>query len=108
MNFRRPKEFIPERALPNPPAEFANDSRGVLQPFSVGPRNCIGRNLAYNEMRLIFARVLWNFDLELCEESHNWIDAQKSWGLWEKNPLWVRLIKRDVGSKQDEKIDGSV
>lgn len=94
LNFHRPTEFIPERALPNPPPEFANDCRGVLQPFSTGPRNCIGRNLAYNEMRLILARVLWNFDMDLCEESKDWLKTQKIWGLWQKGPMWIRLSKR--------------
>ena len=76
------------------PAQFANDNRAVLRPFSVGPRNCIGRNLAYNEMRLILARVLWNFDLQLWEEIRGWM-KQKSYGLWEKPPMFVRLKERD-------------
>ena len=42
-NFARPEEFIPERWLPNAPAEFNNDRRDVLQPFMVGPRGCIGK-----------------------------------------------------------------
>lgn len=40
-NFRRPKDFIPERWLGD--EEFDDDRRSVLQPFHVGPRNCIGR-----------------------------------------------------------------
>jgi cytochrome P450 len=77
----------------DPKSPFHNDSRAVLQPFSVGPRNCIGRNLAYNEMRLILARVLWNFDLELCDESRDW-NEQKSFLLWEKPALWCTLSLR--------------
>ncbi|KAF2105026.1 cytochrome P450 71A23 [Rhizodiscina lignyota] len=43
-NFRRALEFIPERWLPLPPgSEFENDDRAAAQPFSFGPRNCIGR-----------------------------------------------------------------
>jgi cytochrome P450 len=38
--------------------------RDASQPFSYGPRNCIGRNLAYVEMKLIIARLVWTFDLE--------------------------------------------
>ena len=96
-NFHRPDEFHPERWLPesttNEKSNFFNDHRAVVQPFSVGPRNCIGRNLAYNEMRLILSRVLWNFDLELCEESVKWNETL-SFVLWEKKPLWCRLTPR--------------
>lgn len=47
-------------------------------------------SLAYAEMRLILAHVLWNFDLELATESENWAD-QKIFSLWEKGPLYVKL-----------------
>ena len=93
-NFHEPKSYIPERWLPeastDPSSPFYNDNRAVLQPFSVGPRNCIGRNLAYNEMWLILARVLWNFDLEQCAESQKW-NEQKSYVLWEKPALMCKL-----------------
>jgi cytochrome P450 len=96
-NFHLPNNFIPERWLPDaknkPSSPFYHDNRAVVQPFSVGPRNCIGRNLAFAEMRVILARVLWNFDLELCKESENWSD-QKSYVLWEKGALMCRLKAR--------------
>ncbi|KFY45029.1 hypothetical protein V495_03143 [Pseudogymnoascus sp. VKM F-4514 (FW-929)] len=87
-NFREPNSFIPERFLDDP--RFASDNKHALQPFSVGPRNCLGRNLAYAEMRLILAQVIWNFDMELTTESENWAD-QKIFSLWEKTPLYVKL-----------------
>jgi len=92
-NFADPDKFVPERWLKNPPERYKNDRRKVLQPFSVGPRNCIGRNLAYAEMRLILARVLWNFDLELHPDSANWL-PQKVWLLFEKPSLYVKLMPR--------------
>ena len=96
-NFHDPKSFHPERwfasASKDPSSPFYNDNRAVVQPFHVGPRNCIGKNLAYNEMRLILARVLWNFDLELCEESKDWAFQQghRSYILWLKPDLNCRL-----------------
>ncbi|KAL1961979.1 hypothetical protein VTN77DRAFT_714 [Rasamsonia byssochlamydoides] len=90
-NFKHPNTFIPERWTNDP--EFATDQKAALQPFSTGPRNCLGKNLAYHEMRLILAKVLWHFDLSLCEESVNWTD-QKIFTIWEKNPLMVRLTPR--------------
>ncbi|TVY55884.1 Cytochrome P450 monooxygenase aclL [Lachnellula cervina] len=93
-NFADPEKFVPERWMKEPPARYANDHTKVFQPFSFGPRNCIGRNLAYAEMRLILARVLWNFDLELQPGAQDW-SAQKSYVLWEKGPLPVKLVPRE-------------
>jgi cytochrome P450 len=47
-NFHRPSEFLPERWLENAPAEFHNDDRAVFQPFSVGPRDCLGKRQVYS------------------------------------------------------------
>ena len=90
-NFHRPREFIPERWLDDAPPEFANDDRAAVQPFATGVRNCIGRNLAYAEMKLILTQVLFHFDLELdVEHTGDWFD-QTSFGVWFKGPLHVKL-----------------
>jgi len=87
-NFLNASHFVPERFLGDP--EYANDNFGALQPFSVGPRNCIGKNLAYHEMRLLLTMVLVSFDMELQEESKGWKD-QKVFIFWDKRPLMVKL-----------------
>ena len=87
-NWAEPDSFIPERWLGEDP-RFANDRRDASQPFSYGPRNCIGRNLAYVEMKLIIALLVWHFDLENATEG-DWLD-QKVYMVWEKRPLWVKL-----------------
>ncbi|RHZ70708.1 hypothetical protein CDV55_104320 [Aspergillus turcosus] len=89
-NFKRPNEFIPERWISD---EFASDNKAALQPFSFGPRNCLGKNLAYSELRLILAKVLYHFDLSLVPESVGW-DRQKTFLLWEKRKLMVHLKAR--------------
>ncbi|KAL2816694.1 cytochrome P450 [Aspergillus granulosus] len=91
-NFTDPEQFIPERHLGDP--RFANDSKVAMQPFSFGPRNCIGRNLAYTEMRLILARMVFNFDMEIDQPEHDWLD-QDCFVLWEKPALPVRLLPRN-------------
>ena len=104
---------MPERWLDHAPAEYASDDKGAFQPFSIGTRNCenmqipvhdlelrslivvlgIGRNLAYAEMRLVLAKLLWHFDIALDEErTDDWFD-QKEWGLWHKRPLYVKLTR---------------
>ncbi|KAI1817267.1 cytochrome P450 [Poronia punctata] len=94
MNFHRPHEFLPERWLPesvnDPSSPFYNDRREIHKPFSFGPRDCIGRNLAYHEMRLIMAKILFHFDMRLDPSCDEWHD-QRVFGLWEKPPLKVYL-----------------
>ncbi|KAL2815736.1 cytochrome P450 [Aspergillus granulosus] len=89
-NFKRPNEYIPERWLSD---EFVSDNKAALQPFSFGPRNCLGKNLAYSELRMILAKVLFYFDLSLAPVSVGW-DKQRTFFLWEKNPLMVHLKPR--------------
>jgi cytochrome P450 len=66
----------------------------AFQPFSAGPRNCIGRNLACAKMRLILARLFFEFDLELDPRSKDWGYGQKTFVLWEKPALWAKLMER--------------
>ncbi|CCF42007.1 cytochrome P450 ClCP1 [Colletotrichum higginsianum] len=88
-NFKNPFLFHPERFLGDP--EYASDRREALQPFQVGPRKCLGRNLAYAEMKTILARLLWKFDLVLADDSQQWMERQKIFILWERGPLNVYL-----------------
>ncbi|GMG13118.1 unnamed protein product [Aspergillus oryzae] len=95
-NFHRPEEFLSERWQGQ--GEFAHDRREVSQPFSIGPRNCIGRQLAYVEMRLILVKLLWHFDLRLDTtqmKDTDWLAEQGIWILWDKKPLWVTLEPRN-------------
>ncbi|KAI0120439.1 cytochrome P450 [Hypoxylon sp. NC0597] len=88
-NFTKPEEFHPERFLGD--ERFAQDDLSAMQPFSVGPRNCIGRNLAYAEMRLILARILYRFDIELAPGAGDWIKKQSIYTLWDKPELPMYL-----------------
>ncbi|PSS02461.1 cytochrome P450 [Coniella lustricola] len=90
--FKDAEGFHPERWLGDP--RFASDDRELFQPFQLGPRNCIGRNLAYVEMRTILARILWNYNISLADDSQNWMSQQKIYGLWEKDALNVYLTPR--------------
>lgn len=85
-----PFRFAPERWTGEDP-KFAGDHLDAMQPFSVGPRNCIGRNLAYAEMRLILARIIYSFDMCLAEDSANWLEDQRCYILWDKPALNVHL-----------------
>ncbi|KAM0795506.1 cytochrome P450 [Usnea florida] len=90
--------FHPERWLPDAPSRYANDDRDFLQPFNVGPRNCLGKSLAWAEINLIFAKTVLAFDMEWSErnkEVGEWTD-QKTYMLNEKKPLYVKLIPRSA------------
>jgi cytochrome P450 len=50
-----------------------------------------GRNLANIEMRLIFAKMLWHFDIELADDTQKWIEDQYIYTTWEKIPLKIKL-----------------
>ncbi|EUC27912.1 hypothetical protein COCCADRAFT_110493, partial [Bipolaris zeicola 26-R-13] len=95
-NYKDPELFTPERWLSKENGsveqyeKFADDQRKPFNPFSFGPRNCIGKSLAYAEMRLIMGRLLWNFDIALEPGFENW-EKQKVYILWEKSELKVRL-----------------
>lgn len=52
-------------------------------------------SLAWIEMRVILAYLLYNFDLiEVESSSRDWIERQKIFFLWEKTPLNVRIRPR--------------
>lgn len=54
-NFTLPDSYIPERWLGD--ARFSSDPQDVLQAFSFGPRNCIGKKLVVtlpNNLSLTF------------------------------------------------------
>ncbi|KAK0641454.1 isotrichodermin C-15 hydroxylase [Cercophora newfieldiana] len=91
-NFVSPWEFNPERFLNPKEGEVLE----ALQAFSVGPRNCIGRNLAYAEMRLILARLIFDFDMKLAPDGQNWVERQKAFTLWDRVPLNVYFTPRQL------------
>ena len=63
-----PFEFKPERWLLNPEAGVTQDDVALAQsafnPFSLGPRGCIGRGLAMLEMQLLIATIIYEFDFK--------------------------------------------
>jgi len=93
-HFKDPEKFVPERWLDDP--EYVTDNKAALKPFSAGPRNCIGINLANTEMRIVLSRILWNFDLGMPNWKGKYTDSQRVFILWEKTPLMVDLIPRGL------------
>ncbi|GAM91553.1 hypothetical protein ANO11243_096050 [Dothideomycetidae sp. 11243] len=88
-NFTEPDYFDPQRWLGD--AKYKDDNRATFSPFSFGPRNCIGRNLAYAETRMIFAKLVLAYDMQLEPGMSTWLDHCTVGALWFKPPLMVRL-----------------
>jgi cytochrome P450 len=64
--FRNPFTFEPSRWLPESATKEELDlAHSAFCPFSVGPRGCIGKGLAYVELMTSLARVMWLFDMRL-------------------------------------------
>ena len=97
--FHRPDSFHPERWLAeSKDSAFGKDRRDGFQPFSIGPRSCIGQNLAWAEMRLILAKLVWNFDFEAAKDPGRRLDWEdlRTFLLVEKRAIYVRLRPRVV------------
>ncbi|KAG4430367.1 hypothetical protein IFR05_014152 [Cadophora sp. M221] len=93
-NLYKLTEFHPERwSKVDPPEEFLNDNHKAMRLFSIGPRNCIAQNLAYIEMQLVLAVLVFSFDIKLLEESRLWADNVKVFGFIQKRELMVKLMQ---------------
>ncbi|KAJ5738141.1 hypothetical protein N7493_001296 [Penicillium malachiteum] len=90
-HWHEPDRFLPERWLGDP--AFKNDNRDLSTPFSIGVRSCIGINLANVNLRLVLARLLWNFDLESQPDNVN-PDDHLEYGVWQGVPLNIRVKER--------------
>ncbi|KAI0005259.1 cytochrome P450 [Xylariaceae sp. FL0662B] len=89
----RPAEFLPERWIGNP----FDDDRRASQPFSTGPGACLGINLAYLEMKLILAKIMFTYDLEMVDSGiRDWNRECEVVLLWKKPDLWVRFNPRAI------------
>ncbi|KAB8263715.1 cytochrome P450 ClCP1 [Aspergillus pseudonomiae] len=90
-NFTSPSEFAPRRWL-GEDERFHGDlskQKEAFNPFSLGSHNCPGQNLAWMELRLILARLLWRYDLAGVDVPA-W-EKQGIWWFWDKKPLVVRV-----------------
>lgn len=61
--WERPDEFLPERWLAKE-GEPLHPRKNAWRPFELGPRNCIGQELAQLELRAILAMTLRELDFE--------------------------------------------
>ena len=97
--FYQPDSFFPERWLPpdEHPAHFQSDRLAASNPFSVGHSNCLGKQLAWAEMCICLARVLWAFDLEAKGGTGLDWTTLKTFMIVQKQPIEVRIrVRKDM------------
>lgn len=65
--FSQPFTYTPERwiagSMPSITVESVERAKEGFFPFSYGPRGCLGKNLAYMELRTVVARTVWEFEM---------------------------------------------
>jgi cytochrome P450 len=80
--FKKPFSFIPERWIvgssdkdPSIPITVTQASVDITKDsfwaFSSGPRVCVGKNVAYMELSIALARIVWLFDIRLSGEERS-------------------------------------
>lgn len=86
-----PFSFVPERwiagsKLPSFGGLVGETDTAAAQsafcPFSVGPRGCIGKGLAYVEMSTTLARMLWLYDLRKAKNVADPAEGGKAGAEW--------------------------
>lgn len=97
--FHKPNTFHPERWLDSSTSDsascFFGDQRQVVQPFTIGPRACLGQHLAWAEMRLILAKLVWVFDFAAIDgQCVSWEDL-RMYLLVERKPINVGVSLRE-------------
>ncbi|KAH8670855.1 cytochrome P450 [Xylariales sp. PMI_506] len=85
--WRQAKEFLPERWI----GEGFGDRREASQPFSLGPRNCIGMNLAYLEMRIVLAKMAFVYDWEPIDRDVDLWKDSRAYTMWKTPTIRARF-----------------
>ena len=65
-------------------------------PFSFGPANCVGKQLAYREMRLVIAALVKKYDIRFADgyEADKYVSQLKDDTVLTKGELPVIITKR--------------
>lgn len=87
-------EFKPERWISPIDGKFINHDQYRFVAFNAGPRICLGKDLAYLQMKTIAAAVLLRHRLTVVP-GHK-VEQKMSLTLFMKNGLLVNLQKRDL------------
>jgi hypothetical protein len=95
--FHEPLQYRPQRWLPSDhplyEAKFASDNRRGFIPFSIDPRICVGKEMAWMQSRLFMTKVLWKFDTIKVPGQNNDLEGTlRHYGFLIKPELKVRFV----------------
>jgi cytochrome P450 len=97
--FPSPHEYQPERWLASESGTSKESialAQSALCPFSIGVRNCLGKNMAYIEMMDTIARIVWQYDMKLvADASENNLSKRIAWSKDEFAMEDIFISKRD-------------
>ncbi|KAI3852244.1 hypothetical protein MKW92_028907 [Papaver armeniacum] len=87
------KEYRPERWIDNE-GKFKTELMSNFFIFNVGPRTCLGKDIAFSLMKSVIACILYNFHVEIVEAQPDCL--KQSIVLLMKNGLNVKVRRRGV------------
>jgi cytochrome P450 len=89
-------EFIPERWTGERPELLTDLSWKAYIPFGYGVHSCVGKNLALNELRLVTARLVREFDVSFTEsyDDDEFKRQTKDYIILESGPVWLKFNPR--------------
>ncbi|THV52969.1 hypothetical protein BGAL_0063g00270 [Botrytis galanthina] len=95
--FADPLSYRPQRWLPSNHPEYddryQNDDPKAFLPFNQGPRMCPASTMAWTQMKLYLAKILWTFDVEAVPGQNLSFDRDFSvYTMWDKPRFWVRFV----------------
>ncbi|KAI1881439.1 hypothetical protein JX265_000265 [Neoarthrinium moseri] len=85
-----PHAWKPDRWI----GEQGKHGKPYTVPFSIGSRSCIGITLAYLEMRIVLAKIVYTMEWEFVDDPGYWPDRCTLTQLWKKARLEMRFRRR--------------
>lgn len=85
-----PESFKPERWLGDPTLQSGKEPPTILA-FTLGSYQCLGITMAYLEMRIALAKILYSYDWEVLDGPKDYLAESKGYFLWHKPPYVVKF-----------------